>query len=86
MPFSFKGPERIKKSYATFDIERKDQVLKLTLKRVKSHNSTDLQYYDDFNHFFSAVNFEDDVRCIVLVADGKHFCAGLDRTKISYFY
>jgi delta(3,5)-delta(2,4)-dienoyl-CoA isomerase len=74
-----KGTEQIKETYDTFDVEKTlDKVVHLVLKRDLALNSTDLQYYDDFNHFFNAVNYERDVRCIVLTAKGKHFCAGLD--------
>jgi len=81
MSYTFKSQEKIKESYETFRIERIGRILKLTLSRPDELNSTNLNYYDDFVHFFSAVNHEDDVRCIVLLADGKHFCVGLDRNR-----
>lgn len=78
--FSFKGePAKIKDKYNTFTVERRGHVLYLELCRPEEFNSTDWHHYDDFVHFFNAVNYERDVRCIVLTATGKHFCAGLDR-------
>jgi enoyl-CoA hydratase/carnithine racemase len=37
-----------------------------------------MSFYDDFVDFFTAVNYEKDVRCIILTSSGKHFTAGLD--------
>lgn len=79
MSFSFKGPQvTIKEKYDTFHIHRKGHIIHMELCRPDEFNSTDLQYYDDFVHFFNAVNFERDVRCILITAQGKHFCSGLD--------
>lgn len=79
MSFTFKGPQvTIKDKYDTFSINRKGHIIHLELCRPEEFNSTDLQYYDDFVHFFNAVNFERDVRCILITAQGKHFCSGLD--------
>lgn len=35
-------------------------------------------FFDDFVHFFSHINYSTTVRVIVISAQGKHFCAGLD--------
>ena len=79
MTYSFKGEyPRIKDSYETFKITRKGHIIHLDLCRPEELNSTDLSYYDDFVHFFGAVNYERDVRCILITAQGKHFCSGLD--------
>ena len=79
MSYSFKGtPLKLKEKYDSFTMTRKGHIIHIVLDRPSEFNSTDLQLYDDFNHFFNAVNFERDVRCIVLTAKGKHFCAGLD--------
>ena len=80
MAYNFKGePHQIKEKYQSFEMIRKGHIIHLVLSRPEELNSTDLQFYDDYNHFFTAVNYERDVRCIVLTAKGKHFCAGLDR-------
>ena len=35
-------------------------------------------FFDDFVHFFTYINYSTTVKVIVLTAQGKHFCAGLD--------
>lgn len=81
--YTFKGGIiSLKKQYDTFKITKKPNgVVHVDLCRPNAFNSTDLAYYDDFVHFFSAINFERDVKCIVVTAQGKHFCSGLDLSE-----
>lgn len=54
----------------------------MILCRPENFNSTPLLFYVEFAQFFKAMNYIDpqerDIRCIVMLAEGKHFCAGLD--------
>jgi enoyl-CoA hydratase/carnithine racemase len=81
--YTFKGGlPQIKDNYATFKVSlRGDHILHVDLCRPKEFNSTDLAYYDDFVHFFTAVSYERNIRCIVVTSQGKHFCAGLDLSE-----
>ena len=40
--------------------------------------SKNASFFDDFVHFFTYINYSTTVKVIVLTAQGKHFCAGLD--------
>ncbi len=78
--YSFRtGPLPLNEKYATFSMQKRgEHILHIELNRPEDLNSTDLQFYDDFNDFFTKVSYERNIRCIVITAAGKHFCAGLD--------
>ena len=77
--YTFKNKESLpKEKYDTFTVTRKGHIIHLELCRPQEFNSADFNHYDDFVHFFNTVSYERDVRCIVMTAAGKHFCAGLD--------
>lgn len=81
--YTFKNKESLpKEKYDTFTVTRKGHIIHLELCRPQEFNSTDFNHYDDYIHFFSTVNYERDVKCIVITAQGKHFCAGLDRRLV----
>jgi len=53
-------------------------VATLTLNRPEKHNAFDGAMIKLFREYLSEVNRDDSVRCVILNASGKHFCAGAD--------
>ena len=48
----------------------------MTLNRIERHNALSQQLFDGLDMAFDALT--DEVRAVVIRANGKHFCAGLD--------
>ena len=70
---------RIKESYQSFAYKKtKEGIVQVELNRAKKLNSQDGQFYADFIHFFKYINYEDDVRVIILTSSVKHFTVGID--------
>lgn len=55
-----------------------DGIATITLARPGAANAVSLEMLDDLDEAWRAAAADDDVRVIVLQADGKHFCAGHD--------
>lgn len=53
-------------------------VLTIDMNRAKTYNSQDLNFFKDFAHFFKYVNYEKNVRIIVILSSVKHFSVGID--------
>ena len=57
--------------------EMTDAVARITLDRPK-FNMMNIEMMDELNGLFEALLREDDLKCIVLNAEGKHFCTGVE--------
>ena len=57
--------------------EMTDAVARITLNRPK-FNMMNIEMMDELNGLFKALLREDDLKCIVLYAEGKHFCTGVE--------
>ena len=57
--------------------EMTDAVARITLDRPK-YNMMNIEMMDELNGLFEALLREDDLKCIVLDAEGKHFCTGVE--------
>jgi enoyl-CoA hydratase/carnithine racemase len=70
---------KILESYPSFGYKKSPSgVLTIDLNRAKTLNSQDYNFFKDFAHFFKYINFENDVRVIVITSSVKHFCVGID--------
>ena len=58
--------------------EPADQVARITLARAETANAQDYKMLAELNEAFDRAAQDDDVRVIVLAADGKHFSSGHD--------
>ena len=63
-------------SYIGYEVE--DAIATITLQRPEAANAVSLEMLDDLDEAWRRAAADDDVRVIVLQADGKHFCAGHD--------
>ncbi len=57
--------------------EMTDAVARIMLDRPK-FNMMNIEMMDELNGLFEALLREDDLKCIVLYAEGKHFCTGVE--------
>ena len=57
--------------------EMTDAAARITLDRPK-FNMMNIEMMDELNGLFEALLREDDLKCIVLYAEGKHFCTGVE--------
>ena len=64
----------------TLRVEREGAVAVLTLARAEKRNALDDETVLGIERFFA--DLDDDVRAVVLDADGDHFCAGLDLAEM----
>lgn len=64
----------------TLRVERHGAVAVLTLARAEKRNALDDTTVLGIERFFA--DLDDDVRAVVLDADGDHFCAGLDLSEM----
>lgn len=63
-------------NYTSFELEMEGPIAIVTLNRPDKRNALDEVAVAEIEHYFSSV--PNQVRAIVLAAQGPHFCAGLD--------
>jgi methylglutaconyl-CoA hydratase len=63
---------------STLKIEVAQQVGRITLNRPEVRNAFNDEVIAEITQAFTALGARDDVRCIVLAAEGSAFCAGAD--------
>jgi len=59
-------------------VEVKGEVEWVSLNRPEQHNALNAELVDALVDYFEGLRGREDVRIVVLRANGKHFCAGLD--------
>ncbi len=65
--------------YETIIVEVAGHVATVTLNRPDKLNAFNQQMCDEFEHLWNGVRLDDDVRAIVLQANGERaFCTGVD--------
>jgi len=70
-----KGQDMSELEYLKF--EKAEAVARITLDRPKV-NMMNIEMMDELNGRFEALLQDDDLKCIVLAAEGKHFCTGVE--------
>ncbi len=64
--------------YECFDISVTDKVAHLKLIRPEKHNSMIPSFWRDLPEIVDSLSSEGAVRALVISAEGKHFCSGMD--------
>jgi enoyl-CoA hydratase len=64
--------------YECFDVEERDQIAHIRMIRAKRSNSMIASFWRDLPVIVDALSASGSVRAIVLSAEGKHFCSGMD--------
>jgi hypothetical protein len=65
-------------NYETIRYTLADRILTITLDRPKQLNAFTVRMADELVHAFEAANSDDEVRAVVVTANGRAFCAGMD--------
>lgn len=60
------------------DVAIEDGVAVVTLNRPDKRNALNVSFVHQLQDLFTEIPRRDDVRCVVMKANGEHFCAGLD--------
>lgn len=64
--------------FSTITYEYSERVATITLNRPEARNGFTLSMADELNAALTAADLDDSVRVVVLRAQGKHFCVGMD--------
>jgi enoyl-CoA hydratase/carnithine racemase len=67
--------------YETLLVTKDDGVAWVSLNRPQAHNAINLQMQQELHALWHGFRYDDDVRCVVLTAEGKSFCTGIDRAE-----
>jgi enoyl-CoA hydratase len=60
------------------DVHVEEHVATVVLDRAEKRNALGPAFWEDLPRFMAHLDGDDDVRCVVLAADGPHFSVGLD--------
>lgn len=67
--------------YETLLVTKDDGVAWVSLNRPQVHNAINQQMQDELHEVWHSFRYDDEVRCVVLTAEGKSFCTGIDRAE-----
>jgi len=67
--------------YETLIVNNDNGILWVSLNRPEVRNAISAQMQADLRAVWTGARWDDDVRCIVLTAEGDHFCTGIDRAE-----
>ncbi len=65
-------------TYTCFNVETKDSVAHIRMIRPERANSMIPEFWDELPQIISELSDGEDARAIVLSAEGRHFCSGMD--------
>jgi enoyl-CoA hydratase/carnithine racemase len=68
-------------SYEALLVTVADGVAWVSLNRPEVRNAVNAQMQAELGQVWRALRYDDDVRCVVLVAEGESFCTGIDRSE-----
>ena len=65
-------------AWTCFDVETKDKIAHIRLKRPEVFNTMNRAFWNELPQIVNAINDEGTARVIVISSTGKHFSAGMD--------
>ena len=65
-----------------YELSDDDTIATVTMRRPGSANALNAQLIDEIDGAFDLAEGDDEVRVVVLAAEGKHFCAGHDLKEL----
>ncbi|QUM75654.1 crotonase/enoyl-CoA hydratase family protein [Moritella sp. 24] len=68
----------VESTYTTFSLTIDNSVAHLQFNRPSKLNSMNLDFWREFPAAIAALSMSDDLRVLVISAQGPHFCAGMD--------
>ena len=69
--------------YTCFNFELKGHIAHVSLSRGKQLNTMTKAFWSELPHLIDSISDQGDARVILLSAEGKHFCAGMDLANFS---
>ena len=72
--------------YECFRLEKKEYVGHLILSRPEKRNRMSLKFFDELIDIFERIDEDDDVRAVLISAEGKSFTAGLDLAEAATLF
>jgi enoyl-CoA hydratase/carnithine racemase len=67
--------------YETLVVRKDDGVMWVSLNRPDVRNAINQQMQDEIGALWTALRYDDEVRCVVLTGEGESFCTGIDRRE-----
>jgi len=58
-----------------------DGIARVSLNRPKVRNAFSQQMQDELREVWRDIRYDNNVRCVILSAEGDHFCTGIDRAE-----
>jgi enoyl-CoA hydratase len=68
--------------FQTLDVQRQDHLLVVRLDRAAKMNAFNLQMLRELSEAYTAYEADPELRCLLLMARGDHFTAGLDLAEV----
>ncbi len=65
--------------FETLLFEKDDGIAWVSLNRPKVRNAINMKMQEELRDLWHDLRYDDEVRCIVLTAEGESFCTGIDR-------
>jgi enoyl-CoA hydratase/carnithine racemase len=67
--------------FETIIVTKEDGVAWVSLNRPAVRNAINMQMQRELHEVWTSFRYDDEVRCIVLAAEGDAFCSGIDRAE-----
>ena len=68
-------------SFETILFHQDDGIAWVSLNRPQVRNAINQRMQDELRDLWHDLRYDDDVRCVVLTAEGESFCTGIDRAE-----
>ena len=68
-------------TYETILVEKDDGIAWVSLNRPEVRNAINKKMQEELRGVWDGFRSDDDVRCVVLTAEGESFCTGIDRAE-----
>ena len=66
-------------NFETLLVSKDDGIARVSLNRPQVRNAINQRMQEELRDLWHDLRYDDDVRCIVLTAEGESFCTGIDR-------
>ncbi|MDR3567201.1 MAG: enoyl-CoA hydratase-related protein [Syntrophobacteraceae bacterium] len=67
--------------YKTIVYEKSERIATITLNRPKSMNALNSELLKELNHVFAQIDFDDEVKVVIITGNDRFFAAGADITE-----
>jgi enoyl-CoA hydratase/carnithine racemase len=71
----------VAETYETLLVTKDDGIAWVSLNRPAVRNAINARMQEELRTVWDDIRYDSDVRCVVLAAEGDHFCTGIDRAE-----